>query len=151
MSDVADEIFRKEMENMIGKADIDESIDLEDDEKNEIQSEEVSLSENADMVEGFGDDEENGELNEGDGENDFFDGESDLEVFKEQQNIDDEGNEVMEVDEEQEEKPKGKKNKKKASKSDSPIASAEDFEHLIDQNEQAPTSHLKKRQIKNFK
>jgi len=37
MSDVADEIFRKEMENMIGKADIDESIDLEeDDEKNEI-------------------------------------------------------------------------------------------------------------------
>lgn len=37
------------------------------------------------MVEGFGDDEENenGELNEGDGENDFFDGESDLEVFKE--------------------------------------------------------------------
>ena len=64
MCDVADEIFRKEMENMIGKADIDESIDLEeDDEKNEIQSEEVSLSENADMVEGFGDDEENRELN----------------------------------------------------------------------------------------
>ena len=86
MSDVADEIFRKEMENMIGKADIDESIDLEEDnEKNEIESEEVSLSENADMVEGFGDDEENenGELKEGDGENDFFDGESDLEVFKE--------------------------------------------------------------------
>ncbi len=138
MSDVADEIFRKEMENMIGKADIDESIDLEeDDEKNEIQSEEVSLSENADMVEGFGDDEENenGELNEGDGENDFFDGESDLEVFKEQPNIDDEGNEEMEVDEEQKENPKGKKNKKKALKSDSPFASAEDFEHLINQNE----------------
>lgn len=43
----------------------------------------MSLSENADMVEGFRDDDENGELNEGDGENDFFDGESDLEVFKE--------------------------------------------------------------------
>lgn len=81
MSDIADEVFRKEMELMIGKADVDESVDLEEDGEGVESEEQVSLDEDADMIEGFG--EEGSEEEEVPAEGDFFDAESDLEEFQE--------------------------------------------------------------------
>lgn len=51
MSDIADEIFWKEIKNIAGDSDVDEDVSFS---KSEGGESEVSLDEGADMEEGFG-------------------------------------------------------------------------------------------------